>query len=1442
MKALLPFLLFIGFLTKAADSGNNLVFEHLSTEHGLSHGSVSAMLKDKTGFMWFATWDGLNRFDGHSFKVYKHASSDGTPEASNRIETLKQDANGNIWIITYDSKAYCFNPLSETFLPVPGPYQKKQTALVLGIFPQTNGDVWVSTKNMGVYRIYNDFRTQKLTILNYSENTTIPIKGNNVKSIITDSNSNIWVNTNKGLTCLAPDEGNNFKPVKLNTSVDSLFQSHVITTMYAGTSALFLGTQSGQLIIYNQNSQLANIASLPNQALITDIAISSAGLIYLGTLGNGVFEFNAATNEMLHHFKQAIISSVLKMYADSNNRLWIESTIAGISKIDLNTKSFKHYTQKLDVAPDIKATAQCGIMEDENQTLWLTLKGGGFGNYCKETDQIEYFYNEPGNQNSKLSNYVKCFYKDSSGILWLSTYFKGIEKVTFIHNKFRFVQPAPQYNLSIANEVRALLADSKGYLWVATKKQEVFILDSTLNVVKKIEYLNGSKIGMVYAFLETKNGDILMGTKGNGLFRLTRGADFNFKASHFVHDSHQPASLSNNNIYTLLQDTKGRIWIGTYGGGLNLFTQNYFLNAGNGLSSYPLDKANKVRHLAEDSNGNLWLASTNGLMLIDANQNNPADFNYTLFNKENRNVSGLKSNDIFWILCDKNNNLWVASLGSGLSQLTEFTPEKLTFYTQTKDDGLPSDVIFTINDDEDGNLWMTTENGISFYNTSDRTFKNYSLFEGIINSFFSEAAVARHSNGSFSLGANNGVYHFNPETFTPEENSVPLVFTDFNLLGKKIVPGPESVLKQAISYTKQIELKHNQNAFGLTWAALNYKTNDNIQYAYKLEAYDEQWNFAGTQNQISYNKIPPGSYTFMVQFVNPELQKLNQPQSIQIEIQPPIWRTYWAYGIYLFLVLIIAEISRRVLLTIIRLRNKVVIEKKLSEIKLSFFTNISHELRTPLTLILGPVRELASKATNQHTKYYTRLIDENAMRLLRLVNQLLDFRKIQNQKMQLEFQETELGNFINKVCANFNELAQKRQINFKITHSADPIWVLINEEKMDSVFYNLLSNAFKFTPDYGRIEVLITSSLTDSKVLIEIIDTGIGISKEQEQSLFTVYASYSNSKSKINPGTGIGLVLAKELVNLHKGTLTYRPNPGGGSIFSVKIDVIAPLSLKEISLEQNLQQASNQVANLPDHSLNKKRNKPRLLIIEDNQELLNFLATQMADKYQIHKALNGQEGLKMALKLQPDIIISDVIMPVMDGLQLLDKIKNNFETSHIPVVLLTAKSSVESKIEGLRYGADAYLTKPFHNQQLHAQLQNLLQQRTRLLNKYFELPENGNQNDSGISITEQDEQFLNQVRKLIEENLSNADFRLEDIYKEVGMGRSKFFDKLKGLTGLSPIDFVKEYRLNKAFSLLQKGIHNVSETAFLSGYTDAGYFSKCFKERFGLNPSEIIKN
>lgn len=1419
---------------------NDFVFEHLSTQNGLSHGNVSAMLKDKTGFMWFATWDGINRFDGQTFKVFKHSIDDESAEASNRIETIKQDAFGNIWIITYDNKAFRFNPLTETFTEIPEQNTTDVTPIIIGILPLANGDLCVSTQNQGIFMVYSDALNQNLTIYNYSPNSHTPIPGNRIKEVVQDSANNLWVNTNKGIICLQANNQHNYLPLNFTPSTDSLFARHQLTKIFATIDRIYLGTKSGQVIIFNQETQNATITTLPNTKPITDITQSSEGLIYISTSGNGIFELNGQKNRVQHHFNQAIIASVLKMYADANNRLWIESTHAGLSKIDLSTRILKHYTQKLDVAPDIKASAQCGIMEDENQTVWMTLKGGGFGFYNPKTDKVEYFHNEPGNPNSKLSNFVKCFYKDASGVLWLSTYFKGIEKITFIQNKFRFVQPAPQYNLSIANEVRALLADSKGYLWVATKKQEVFILDANYQVVKKIESLNGEKIGRVYALLETQNGDILMGTKGNGLFQLTRLNDLNFLARHYVHQANNPSSLSNDNIYTLLQDQEGRIWVGTYGGGLNLFTENRFLNASQGLDSYPIKKAYKVRHLAEDTQGHIWLASTEGILRIDAKSKTPENLTYTLFNKENDNVTGLKSNDIFWILCDHNNNIWVASLGSGLSLLKTSTPDKLAFFTQTKDDGLPSDVIFTIADDTSGNLWMTTENGISFYDVSNGTFKNYSQFDGISNSFFSEAAVTRHQDGSFSVGANNGFYHFNPAHFSSKPDRVPLVFTRFNVLGKDISPGPESILKEAVSYSKQIKLKHNQNAFGFTWAALNYKIQDKIQYAYKLDGYDNQWIFTGAQYQTFYNKIPPGSYSFMVKYVNPELQALNKPQTIQIEILPPPWRTNWAYFAYFLLFLIAAEVTRRILLTIIRLRNKVVIEKKLSEIKLNFFTNISHELRTPLTLILGPVRELGAETLSQKGKLYTQLIEENAIRLLRLVNQLLDFRKIQHKKMQLEFQETELGKFTHRVCDNFKELADKRNIKFSISEPEQSIWVSINEEKMDSVLFNLLSNAFKFTPDFGTINVQISESLSDSKVFIDVIDSGSGISKEQEQSLFTVYASYNNPSSKINPGTGIGLVLAKELVNLHNGTLTYRPNSKGGAIFSITLDII---SKNENQLTKTIpdKPVSEKIAKTIDKAHKRTNNLPRLLIVEDNQELLHFLSTQLTDKYQVYEALNGQEGLKTAIKVQPDIIISDVIMPVMDGLQLLDKIKNNFETSHIPVILLTAKSSVESKIEGLKYGADAYLTKPFHNQQLQAQLQNLLKQRSQLKDKFTQSPENEKKDDSPVLITDKDEQFLNTIRNIIEENLSNADFRLEDIYKEVGMGRSKFFGKLKGLTGLSPIDFVKEYRLNKAYNLLQSGEYNVSEASFLSGYMDAGYFSKSFKERFGLNPSEVIK-
>lgn len=519
----------------------------------------------------------------------------------------------------------------------------------------------------------------------------------------------------------------------------------------------------------------------------------------------------------------------------------------------------------------------------------------------------------------------------------------------------------------------------------------------------------------------------------------------------------------------------------------------------------------------------------------------------------------------------------------------------------------------------------------------------------------------------------------------------------------------------------------------------------------------------------------------------------------------------------------------------IKLRNKAALEQSLTNIKLDFFTNISHELRTPLTLILGPAQELQKEKLSPKGIAYTRLIDENAKRLLKLVNQLLDFRKIQHSKPELNIEEIEMVAFITNVCRNFEDLAKRENINFEVTTPLAPVNAYIDREKMEGVLYNLLSNAFKFTPSGGLINVLLNHSTENKSLIIEVKDNGTGITKEQEASLFNIFVSHSKGKQTLAPGTGIGLALSKEIVKIHNGDLSYRPNSGQGSIFTVNLNCNTttnqPLNQNQLLAEEDLIDA------IPIVHKNLTQ-KPKILVVEDNSDLRSFIRLQLEDEYIFEEAVNGRQALEKIGAIKPDIILSDIMMPEMDGIQMLDKIKNNFEISHIPVVLLTAKLSIESKIEGLKYGADAYLTKPFNSEQLKLQLSNLLNQRNLLRHKYSNQFSN-TKSALELRLTDKDSAFLEKVRQIIEDNLSNSLFKTEDLYRQTGMGRTRFFDKLKALTGLSPIDFIKEYRLNKAMSLLQSGAYNVSETSYISGFTDAGYFSKCFKERFGINPSQV---
>ena len=1436
-------LLFPGVINGEAQE--DCIFEHLSTSDGLSHGSVSVMLKDHRGFMWFATWDGINRYDGYNFKTYKLDNSASAGFASNRVKTMVEDSLGNIWIITYNSRAFRLNHLTEKFTPVPEDDTLAIATTISNIYPVAGGDVWITTSEHGLFRVAANKETNQCTISHINTKSKPSLPDDKITGIFEDSQHQIWVNTGKGILCLQVDTVKESLHCVFSNAQNKILSPTVITAFYDDTTNLYMGTDKGKLVVYNHQNSQFKIIDQGISSPVSCFAVTGNGKLYIGTSKDGVYEYNTWTGNTVSHFTQPALKQVLKMYIDTGGRLWIESMEPGISKIDIRSGNYRHYTQQLDVNPDIRQDAQCGFMEGTNNVLWMTLKGGGFGFYDPVYDEVRYFYNRPGDPESKMSNFVNGFYADPNGVLWVSTYFKGIEKITSIRKKFRFVQPARQSGFSIANEVRAMLTDSYGYLWVATKKQELFLMDSNFTVLKKIDALNGQKTGRIYAMLENSTGDIYLGTKGNGLYLLHRKGRFSFTAEHFVHDDHDSLSLSNNNIYSLLEDQQGRIWIGTYGGGINLMVDGHFLHAGNTFKNYPSVKGNKVRHMASDSKGNLWIGTTSGIIFLDPHRKYPGDYRFRLYSKELGNASGLKSNDIFWILNDHQNNIWMASLGGGLARLQNY-PEgdtPLSFQVYSTADGLSSEVIFTINDDKDGNLWMSTENGIAFYNPHSNVFRNYNQYNGIMNSAFSEASCAAMPDGSLCLGANNGFYVFNPVTFKAKPQKIHISFTGFTLFGEEVSPRKHSVLKSAMPETSNITLKYNQNVIGISWAGLDYAMQKNLKYSYKLVGFDNNWQYAGNRNQAAYSKLPPGDYTFLVKFSNPELQKLNPPVSLSLLISPPFWKTIPAYLFYFLLLITLIEVSRRVAVSIIKLRNRVAIEKGLAEVKLNFFTRISHELRTPLTLILGPARELKqSQRLTEKEHSFAGLIEQNAQRLLKLVNQLLDFRKIQSNRMQLTLCETEMGSFVSMICSNFEKLADEKNIQFTESIPQQKIYAGIDREKIETVVTNLLSNAFKFTPSNGSVNVLVSNYESENQVCIEVTDSGPGVSPALGENLFEAFASYTDDNHNQQPGTGIGLALSRELTELHNGRLTYNQVPGGGARFTVRLGINLHMDERMQSVPETEASTNPEITTRKKYSTSKDQSREHasILVVDDNGELRDFLRLQLEDEFMMEEAGNGQEALEKVRDQQPDIILSDVMMPEMDGIQLLDHIKNTFETSHIPVVLLTARSSVESRIEGLEYGADAYLTKPFHNGQLKAQLRNLLNQR-KLLRDVYTGNGQSNQTATAFSITRRDSAFLDQVCNIIEEHLASTEFKIEDLYTNIGMGRSTFFDKMKGLTGLSPIGFVKEYRLNKAMNLLQTGEYNVSEVSWMTGFSDAGYFSKCFREKFGQPPSQFVK-
>ncbi|MES2276130.1 MAG: two-component regulator propeller domain-containing protein [Bacteroidota bacterium] len=1427
--------------------------KHYTTEDGLLHDRISCILKDREGFMWFGTWDGLNRFDGHTFVAYKGMPGDNSSLENNKIRLIAEDTLGYLWIKTFDNKIYLFNKKTERFLPIQGHQSPGfiKNLVVDRIVPVSNGDTWLLSAKQGALCAYGDSARQGVPVIKAfgkAEKGGFHIGNDQINFLFEDSRKQIWLGTSAGIWCLKKSPSGNYGQVKLpGAHADQSF-----TCIAQHGDDIYFGTSKGNLLNYNLRSKNISTVNLVPGTAINAVYYAKNKLLYLTTSGKGLVEYNPVNQQV--NFRAQEYKELNKIYQDRYGLLWIQPQ-HGILKYDPANATCKLFTQKKDAeALTIHTTYQ--VFEDTYHVLWVCMVEGGFGYYNRAADKVEYFHDEPGSPNQKFSNVVTVIYADPSGVLWFSGYDRGINKVILQPDVFKQYLIDEGSASKTANEVRALCEDHNGRLWVGTKDGHIYLYKNGIRLSDPLVNMPAPGLLKAYCIYESRDKTIWLGTKGQGLIRARplKGDSAHYEITSYVNDAKNINSISNNSIYTIFEDHKGRLWLGTFGGGLNMVLRDgdkiAFKNPKNAFKNYASARAKGIRYLQEDSRGNIWIASTNGLVIF-----NPDDgidkFKFRRYTKVPGDSTSLGNNDVQYICRDVSGTMWLGTFGGGLQKaITNFNlQEKVKFKVYTTANGLPNDIILSIVNDRRGHLWLATENGLSEFNPATQVFKNYNTDDGLPQTPFSESAAIRSSSGDLYIGCIDGFVAFDPLHVTGSTYTAVIALTDFQIANKSIAPAnPGSPLNYAIDHTNEVELKYDQNLFSINYTVLEYKITHKIWYAYKLEGFDKQWNQVRNLRQAVYTNVPPGNYTFRVKTVSNYLFNNAPERSVAITILPPFWKTYWAYLIYIILAGIAIEIARRIIFTMIRLRNRVTVEQKLAELKLQFFTNISHELRTPLTLIVNPLEQVLNhEQLSKKGREHVSLANKNANRMVRFINQLLDFRKLQSGSARLQVAEVDLIALIKQTLNYFTELAHEREISLTFKGDATLLMAWVDAEKIDIVVYNLLANAFKFSPSGKSINVFIEQA---DDTYIKIVDEGPGVPEDKLEQIFKLYYEGASNQANQPKGTGIGLAFSRELISSHNGTIRAANNPTGGMTFTIclkagknhfdpkKVDFVTAMPITAVN---NLPAAIFNDTGIDVDPLAATESLPLVLIVEDNLELRKFLGDQLSAYYRVATAEDGVIGLQKATTLIPDLIISDVMMPNMDGIAMLDAIKQQLVTSHIPVVLLTARSSVEHQIEGIKYGADFYVTKPFNTAHVIALVDNLIRQRKLLFNNFM-----GNKNvlqlaPGEVLITSKDEQLLKQVIEIVEQHIADAQFNIDDVATAVGLGRTTFYKKLKSLTGMAPVEFVKEMRLKRGLQLMDSGEYNISEISYMAGFTSLAYFSTCFKEKYQQTPSQYLK-
>ena len=1400
------------------------LFEHYSSEDGLSHNYISQILQDRNGYIWISTWYGLNRFDGNTFVNYTAQPGDYSNLSHNRILSIDEDACGYLWVKTYDNSFYRFDSSEEKFVAVPGDVSPGLSRAIVGKYHcDRAGNVWMALSGIGLYRVDRNLKPHEFF------KTSGDLIGKDIRNIFEDSDGRIYVISDLGLVRIAGEQVS-----VLSRESDFIdFEEFDDRLVFSSADELLsISRKTGKLahaVIGNRDSGPAVDMTLTGR--------DSARVLCLGFRNGTVASVDTSDLSVSYH--KGDIGRVRYMFPDPEGLLWIVTDRTGIASWNEKRGLFRHYEHDRNVMSYYTDTL-ARVLEHDGR-LWIKMNDYGFGYYDRDSDTVVPLNNVKNAPDCRFMNGVACYTVDDSGVLWFSTVRRGLERATIITPKVEVVVPPSESEDEVsASEVRAVLTDSRGQIWVATKSRELFVYSQDMSVCRKIA--GSGDFGVIYSIFEDSAGNIWLGTKGDGLLKLQRKGDSYTVASRYRHDDSGRGSLSSDDVYSITEDRDGRIWVGTYGGGLSVLADpgsDEFLTVYRDFPSYPLDMGEKVRYVHCMPDGRMLVATIGGLIWFYP-QENPEQTVFNVVQKIPGDIHSLGNNDIIYIFTDRAEDTWLCTFGGGLNRI-RFDGGRPWFDIVGRTDGLGSNIVLSAVDDDSGNIWIATETGISKVSMKDSSVVNYSRYDGVVSTTFSEATCARLRDGSIVFGTLNNLYHIDPDEFNYEPEDKRLVISGLTVDGVRV------------PVRKKVVIPHDYSFFSIDYASLNFRIQDNVRFNYMLKGYNKSWISSNRSTVVSYSRIPAGNYTFMVSASTEDGYSDPQTISVDIRVKPHPWASWWAVVLYCILAAVMVSILVRMFVTSVKLKNDVALQESLNDIKGRFFTNISHELRTPLTLILGGIEDIRNRLSpDSPEEYSVNLVYRNSKRMMTLVNQLLDIRRIVRGKIKLNVGRIDIVRLVKQVYDDFKDMSIERHIEMRLTHSVDSLTVWGDSVRIEALIYNLISNAFKYTADGGRIEVAVLYKDREEEYTIMVSDNGIGVPKDRQTAIFEPFISNSDTPFNGMASSGIGLSFCKEIADVHGGKIWVESEKGKGSRFYVRL----PLG-KEHFNEETARFVSEDAADdkAESYGLSKYKVKPtfpenalKVMVVEDNAELKVYIYNALINRYEVKDASNGVEALSLIDQgWMPDIIVTDLMMPQMDGIGLVNRIRSDFNTSHIPIIMITAKHEDDTHLRAMKYGVDGYISKPFTMELLSARIENLMERRRTLLSMFAHSAEQSRKEakveiqPDEIVITDRDESLVKKVMAWLEENISDAEVTVDQLAAYVGMGRTSMYNKIKGLTGKSPVELIQDFRLEKATYYLRSGQYSVSETCYKVGFSDPGYFSRSFKKHFGLSPIDYIK-